>query len=79
LSQHSCSFDHLIGTGEKRWRDGKANFLSGFEVDDQSEFRRLFNREIGGLGPLGDTGNIIGSAPVQGRDARAVRQQAIGS
>jgi hypothetical protein len=58
-----ASFDHLVGAGEERGRDRKANFLGRFEVDDQLKFRRLFNREIGGLDPLGDTANIIGSAP----------------
>src|SRR5215204_2640522 len=54
-SSPAASFDHLISASEEcRW-DRQANFLGGFEVDDQFEFRRLFNREIGGLGPLGDT------------------------
>jgi hypothetical protein len=46
------SFDDLIRPQQQRRRDGEAEGLRGFEVDDELEFRRLLDGEIGGLGSL---------------------------
>jgi len=38
--------DHLIGGGEQRFRDRKAERLRCFEVDDQFNFYDLLDRQI---------------------------------
>ena len=42
------SFNHLIGEIEHASRHGEAQGLGSFEVDDQREFRRVLNWEVGG-------------------------------
>jgi hypothetical protein len=42
-------FDHLVGEGEQRLRDCQAERLSGFQIDNQIEFRRLINRHVAWL------------------------------
>ena len=44
--------DHLVGGGQQRFRDGKAERLGGLEVDDEFDFGRLLDWQIGWLGPL---------------------------
>jgi len=46
----SLLFDHLIGAGEDRRRDGEAERFGCLGVDDQLDLRHLRDREIGGLG-----------------------------
>jgi len=42
----SCvSLDHLISRGQQRFRDGEAERLGRFEVDDQLELGRLQDRQ----------------------------------
>ena len=55
-------FDHLVGTGEQRWRHGYAEGLGCLEVDDQLELCRLFYRQIGRFRPFQDFIHETGSA-----------------
>ena len=47
----SLLFDHLIGAGEDRRRDGEAERFGCLGVDDQLDLRHLRDREIGGAPP----------------------------
>src|SRR4051794_30708338 len=46
------SLDHLVGAGEESFRNCEIKSLCRLEVDDQFEFRRLLNWEIGRFLPL---------------------------
>src|SRR6266567_413578 len=46
------SLDHLVGAAKQYPRNCQAKRLSGPEIDDELELRRLLHREIGGLFPL---------------------------
>ena len=50
--------DHLVGGGQQRFRDGEAERLGGFEVDDEFELARLHGRQIGGFFALENTPDI---------------------
>jgi hypothetical protein len=43
------SLDHLVGPGEHRWRDFKAERLRGLEIDYQFVLGRRLHRQVGGL------------------------------
>ena len=55
-------FDHLVGAREQRWRHLQAERLGGFEVDDQLEPGRKFDREIGRLGTFQNFVHEVGCA-----------------
>jgi hypothetical protein len=41
--------NYLVGRGQQRFRDVKAEGLGSFEVDDQIKFRDLLHRKVGRL------------------------------
>jgi hypothetical protein len=43
------SSDHSVRSRQHVRRNREAELLRRFQVDDQFKFRRLFDREIGGL------------------------------
>ena len=46
-------------------RNSKPERLGGLEVDDQLEFGRLLDRDVGGLRPAQNLIDQLGSAPKQ--------------
>jgi hypothetical protein len=49
LRQKSALFDHLVGAGQERFGDDQPKRLGGLEIDDEFEFVRLLDRNIGWL------------------------------
>ena len=43
------SLDHIVGPSNQRGRDLKANRCSGFEIDNQLDFYRMLDGQIGRL------------------------------
>src|SRR5216683_6321581 len=72
------SFDHLVGLGEDRWRDGEAERLRSLEIDDQLERGRLHDWQVGRLGALEDLPGINSDLATDSRDARPIADQAAG-
>jgi hypothetical protein len=52
VSTATRTFDHLIGAAEQRNREGEAERLGGFEVEDQLDFHCLLDRQVGRLGTV---------------------------
>src|SRR5262249_16820607 len=74
--QHSCLFDHLVGAGEKRFRNGQSECLCSLEVYDQLEFGGQLNRQVRGIRTLENEIDIRCCAPEQIRRIAAERYQA---
>src|SRR5262249_49899148 len=74
--QNACSFEHLDGPQQKRFKNGKSECLCSLEVDDQFEFGRKLNGQIGGVRPLENEIDICCRAPKQIRRIVAKRYQA---
>src|SRR5215475_13859723 len=69
-------FDHVVGAGEKRFRDGQSDRLCGLEVYDQLEFGRQLNRQLRGICTLENEIDIRCCAAEQIRRIVAERYQA---
>src|SRR5262249_43610218 len=68
--------DHLVRSHQHlRW-NRQADLLRGLEIDYEFEFRRLLHREIGRLGTLQDSVDIIGYAQVASPPSRETRSPA---
>ena len=50
----TSSFDHLIGSQQRRSCDIEAERLGGLEVEHKIELGRLLDRDVGGLGAFED-------------------------
>src|SRR5205814_7944668 len=68
----SCAYPTFIG------RHGEPERLGGFEVDQQLEFGRLLDRQIGGLLALEDLPGINTGLAEHPGDARSKADQAAG-
>src|SRR5215813_3969074 len=58
------SLDHLVGTGEQRRRNFQIKRPSSLKIDNELEFGRLHDRQIGGLGALEDASDIVAHLPL---------------
>src|SRR5262245_149357 len=74
--QNACSFEHLVGAQQKRFRNGQSECLCSLEIYDQLEFGRQLNRQIGGVRTLENEIDICCRAPEQIRRIVAKRYQA---
>jgi hypothetical protein len=58
-------FDHLVGAGKQRGRDGNSERFGCLEIDHQIELGRLLNRKVGWLCALENLVNVAsGSAKI---------------
>jgi hypothetical protein len=55
-------FDHRVGGGQQRLRNGETERLRGLEIDDEIEFGGLQDRKVGGLFAFQNTPNIDANA-----------------
>ena len=68
----AASFDDLVSAGEKGRRDREAEHFRGFEVDDELEFGRLLDGQLGRVGALQELVHESRGAPRGLRETRAV-------
>src|SRR6266516_656283 len=66
------------GAGEQRGRNGEAERLRGFEIDNQLEFGRLLDGQVRRLRSLEDLAHVASGAPIQIRKVRSVGHEAAG-
>src|ERR1700730_1328857 len=75
-SEVAASFNHLVGSGEQCRRHGEAKCLRGLEIDDQFEFRRLLDRQLGWLCSFQDLVGVDRGSTIQVEYIRPVGNEA---
>jgi hypothetical protein len=71
-------FDHLVGGGQQRFRDGEAERLGGVEIDGQLEPGGPLHWEIASLFPFEDTAGVSAEDKVDFLAIGSVAHQAAG-
>ena len=73
-----ASLNNLVGSSQQCFRDGKAERLGGLEIDDEFEFARLHDRQIGWFFALENACGIDAKLARLMADAGTIAHQAAG-
>jgi hypothetical protein len=65
VQQDNPLFDHLVGGREKLGRQGAVKYPGGLQVNDEFEFRRLHDRQIGRLLALENPTGIVADLAIR--------------
>jgi hypothetical protein len=76
-NKQSSLFDDLAGAAEQRQRDGEAEGLGSFEIDDQLDFSGPLDGQIGGLLAFGNAAGVAHQT-VSVAQAHSIAHQAAG-
>src|SRR5215471_19081330 len=76
--QHSCSFDHLVGTSEQGRRHFEAERPRSLEIGKQLNFCDLLDRQVGRLLALEDAASVRSRHPVRIQSTASVAHKAAG-
>src|SRR4029077_5905330 len=69
------SFDHLVGSREQRRWNSQTKSFGRLEIDDQIEFGRLLNGQVGRPLALKDSARVNGRLPAGIRETGSVTHQ----
>src|SRR5262245_24079160 len=58
------SLDHLVGAGEKGFRNRKANRFRAFDVDDKFKLSGLIDRQLGGRSAIENAPHVDSRAAI---------------
>src|SRR5450759_4482116 len=73
--QTAALFDNLVGDGEHRGRHHDVERSRGLKVDDEFEFGKLGDREVGGLCAIEDAASVDADSTKHVRDVGSVAHQ----
>src|SRR5499427_448413 len=73
--QHSCSFNHLVGQGDQRWREFEAVRLRRLEVEHHLELGWLQDREVCWFFALKDAAGIDADLTIHVQNIDSVTHQ----
>jgi hypothetical protein len=74
----AASFDHLVGARDECRRHFEAERLGRFEIDEQLDFHRLLDGEIGGLSPLEYISGVETELPIRIEQVGSVAYETTG-
>ena len=64
MQQIASLFDHLVGAGEKGFRNRKTDRFRGFDIDDEFELGGLIHRQVGGRGTIENAPHVNSSTAI---------------
>src|SRR4051812_18450567 len=70
-----ASFNDLVGLSEQSRRDSDVKELCSLHVDDEFEFRRLFDGQAGGIGTLENLVDVAYGTTVLVGEPRTIEHQ----